>query len=129
MAHASDIKACYDMYLKHLNRDKVWKKHIEFLYTRNTKDNRLTNCLYGRLCFSQQLRFFVLLNIDQNGYIAARFWREDKEEIGKAFCDSHFEMKLLAALAMFPEMEEIEFNKSSEKGWCTKNIEIETVEG
>lgn len=117
MAHSADLERNIKMYEKTLRQEAHWAEYARYLYTRDEKSNRPTNVLYGRFCFSQHLRFFVSLSLNEDGFIQAWFWREDPKSIGESFCDSRFTMTLLASLEMFPEMKATEFHKNEKNGW------------
>lgn len=122
MAHASEIQQALAMYTKNFACEERWKNYTHFLYTRDTEANGITHVLYGRLCFSQQLRFFVALRVENDSYIRVKFWREDPQEVGERLGTASFGFPLLQAMSVFPEIHETEFYVDRRQGWCMKNM-------
>lgn len=113
MAHAWLVEENVEKYLAHVNQDENWVRYLKILTEENGK-------LYGRLCYSQKMRFLIGLWLDNDGCVYVQMWREDPKDIGYSIADTNFKLRLSAALNMFPELKAVELFEDAQVAWLRK---------
>jgi hypothetical protein len=104
MAHSHAIAYALEQYHRKFAAEKQWKKHVDFLYTRDEETNRLNKALYGNFRLAPRVKFYFKMLVQNDGTIHVYFWREDPASPGYIGCPDPFSMRLFAALELFPEM-------------------------